>query len=55
VLVCRRGADPAGADLELVTDMLVAPVMARTRPGPGPLTDAQITELVDTVLAGLRP
>jgi len=50
-----EGSIRPGADLELLTDMLVAPVVARTRPGRGRLTDAQIVELLDTVLAGVRP
>jgi AcrR family transcriptional regulator len=57
--VLRRGIAEGSirpaADLDLVTDVLVAPVVSRTRPGRRPLTDAQLVELVDTVLAGLRP
>jgi AcrR family transcriptional regulator len=50
-----EGSIRADADLELVTDMLVSPVVARVRQRRDPLTDAQIAELVDIVLAGLRP
>ena len=57
--VLRRGIAEGlirpDADLELVVDMLVAPVVGRTRPNRGRLTDAQLAELVATVLAGLRP
>ena len=57
--VLRRGVAEGSirpdADLELVADMLVAPVLGRVRPGRPPLTEAQIDAVVDTVLAGLRP
>ena len=57
--VLRRGIGEGSvrvdADLELVTDMLVAPLVSRTRAGRRPLTDAQLVELVDILLAGLRP
>lgn len=44
-----------GLDLELVADMLIAPVVGKTRPGRPPLTDGQIELVVDTVLRGLAP
>jgi AcrR family transcriptional regulator len=57
--VLRRGVADGlirpDADLELVADMLVAPVLGRVRPGRPPLTEAQVEVVVDTILAGLRP
>lgn len=43
------------ADLELVVDLLTAPIVLRARPGRERFTGAQIVELLDTVLAGVRP
>lgn len=43
------------ADLALLVDMLVSPGIARTRPGRAPLTEAQVTEVIDIVLRGVAP
>src|SRR4051794_26130395 len=47
------GAIRADADLELVADMLVMPVTSRVRLRPGPLSDRQLADVVDIVLAGV--
>ena len=43
------------ADLPLLNDMLVAPVLFRCVVRPEPLSDEQVERVVDTVLTGLRP
>jgi AcrR family transcriptional regulator len=50
-----EGAVRAGADVELLGDMLVAPLLVRVVIRPAPMTDEQIATVVDTVLAGVRP
>jgi AcrR family transcriptional regulator len=40
------------ADLDLMVEMLVAPILLRTVIRPAPMTDEQVAEIVDTVLAG---
>lgn len=42
-------------DLELLVDMLVNPVIARARVRREPLTDDQIVQVVDILLAGVHP
>jgi AcrR family transcriptional regulator len=51
----ERGELRPGLDLELLVDMLVSPVMSRIRLHREPLTDAQIEQVVDVVLAGAAP
>lgn len=57
--VLRRGIDegtvPADADLELLVDMLVSPIVNRLRLKRAALTDAQIETVLDIVLTGVRP
>jgi AcrR family transcriptional regulator len=57
--VLRRGVATglirADADIELLGELLVAPVLLRVVIKPAPLSDAQTAELVDIVLAGARP
>ena len=49
------GVIRAGVDLDLVVDMLVSPVVSRLRLNRERLTDPQIEQLLDIVLAGVRP
>ncbi len=42
-------------DLDLLVDLLVSPGIARNRPGRQPLTEAQVTDVVDIVLRGVAP
>lgn len=57
--VLRRGVATglirADADIELLGELLVAPVLLRVVIKPAPLSDAQTAELVDIVLGGVRP
>jgi AcrR family transcriptional regulator len=50
-----EGAIRADADVDLLGDMLVAPLLLRTVIRPTALSDQQIADVVDTVLAGVRP
>jgi AcrR family transcriptional regulator len=57
--ILRRGVQEGliapDADLDLLVDVLVSPGVARSRPGRSPLTDAQLTAVVDIVLRGAAP
>jgi hypothetical protein len=58
--VLRRGIDEGlirpDADLELITEMLIAPVvMGRLQKGVHGRTEQQVEQLVDAVLAGWAP
>jgi len=57
--VIRRGIDQrlirADADIELVIDTLIGPLLHRSMWGVATVTDDQITRIVETVLAGLAP
>lgn len=48
----RRGGIRPDADLDLLVDMLVSPVVNRLRLNREPLTDTQIEQLLDIVLTG---
>jgi AcrR family transcriptional regulator len=49
-----RGDLPAGLDLDVVHDLLVAPLLYRWLVSDGPIDDRVVGTIVDTVLAGLR-
>ena len=49
-----RGELDAGTDVELVSDLLIAPVVYRWLVTDGVVDDAIIASVVDTVLAGLH-
>ena len=48
-----RGELPRGTDLELALDLLYGPLYHRLLHGHAPLSDRFVSDLVDTVLAGL--
>jgi AcrR family transcriptional regulator len=50
-----EGTIRADADVELLTEMMVAPVLLRVVIRPSPISDEHIAKVVDTVLAGARP
>jgi AcrR family transcriptional regulator len=50
----ERGELPPGVDLDLVHDLLVAPVVYRWVVSDGVIDEAMVITLVDTVLAGAR-
>ncbi len=50
----ERGELPATTDLELALDLLYGPVYHRLLNGHAPLNDRFLSDLVDTVLAGLK-
>jgi hypothetical protein len=49
----ERGELPAGVDLDLVHDALVAPLLFRWLVTDGPVDDAVVAANVDLVLAGV--
>jgi AcrR family transcriptional regulator len=49
----ERGELPATTDVELALDLLYGPLYHRLLHGHAPLTDSFLSELVDTVIAGL--
>ena len=57
--VLRRGVAEGqirpDIDLDLLIDMLVNPVVSRIRLKREPLTDEQVAQVVDIILAGVRP
>jgi AcrR family transcriptional regulator len=57
--VLERGVDAGqvrpDADLDLMIELLVAPLLVRTVIRPVPVTDDQVAEIVDAVLAGVAP
>ncbi len=57
--VLRRGIEEGlirpDADLELITEMLIAPVVMGRLHGGGRMSDGQVEQLVDAVLAGWAP
>jgi len=57
--ILRRGVAEGlvrpDADLDLLVDMLVNPVVSRLRLKRDPLTDAQLTQVVDIILTGVHP